>query len=132
MFNFRDQKRQAREQLHATLADMVLYIPGKGMEPVTTTVRLHISFNELGELRRSGFGEREELTPRAIFLKESQVPSRGAVIVTADLGVFLIEQTDPPDDLTIKTRISRLPAGQYALWGLTFNSPWAGLPAPTV
>lgn len=132
MATWREQKRAARRVLHETLAQPVLYIPFKGAEAVLVTARVHLSFDALGELRRSGFAEGVELTPQAIFLASEIEPVRLSVFVTEDLGAFVIDQTDPADDITVKVRIARLPAGKYADWGLTFGASWSGLPAPTV
>lgn len=129
--NFRDQKRAARRILHDTLAQPVLYIPVKGGTPALVTARVHLSFDALGELRRAGFAEGVELTPKAIFMASEIVPARMAVFVTEDLGAFLIDQTDPPDDITVKVRIARLPTAKYTEWGLIQGKPWCGLPAPS-
>lgn len=132
MQTFRDQKRAARQTLHDTLAEPVLYIPVKGAAPVTVTARVHLSFDAVGELRRSGFAEGVELTPSAIFMVSEIDPARLAVFVTESLGAFLIDQTDPPDDISVKVRIARLPVSKYADWGLTHGVPWCGLTAPAV
>lgn len=132
MSTFREQKRVARRSIHSALSEPVLYVPFKEGEPVTLTARLHLSFEALGELRRSGFAEAAELTPKAIFLEPSAAIGRAAIIVTESMGAFQIEQVDPPNDITVTASISRLPASQYLSWGLTAGQPWSGLPAPTL
>lgn len=129
---FREQKRQARQQLHSAMAEPVLYIPFKGATPQAVTGRVHLNFEALGELRRAGFAELSDLTPQAIFQQADLAPVRTAVFVTEDMGAFQIEQVDPPNDITVLVRISRLPAAQYVAWSLTQGQPWCGLPAPTI
>lgn len=128
---FREQKRAARQMLHEVMAEPVLYLPFKEAEAVSTTARLHLNFEALGELRRSGFAEAVEMTPRAIF-KTEITAARMAVFVTQDMGAFQIDQVDPPNDITVQVRIIRLPAAQYTAWGLTSGQPWCGLPAPII
>lgn len=132
MQTFRDQKRAARRTLHDTLAEPVLYISAKGATPVLVTARVHLNFDAVGEIRRAGFAEGVELTPSAIFMASEVVPVRLTVFVTESLGAFLIDQTDPPDDISVKVRIARLPAAKYADWGLLLGEPWCGLTAPVV
>lgn len=129
---FREQKRIARQQLHSAMAEPVLYIPFKDAEPQAVTARVHLNFEALGELRRSGFAEVSDLTPQVIFQKADLVPTRTAVFVTQDMGAFQLEQVDPPNDITVMARISRLPPTQYVAWSLTQGQPWCGLTAPTI
>lgn len=127
---FREQKRAARQILHTEMKQPVLYIPMRGGAPAAASARIHLKFDALGELRRSGFAEGVELTPKAIFLVSELSPVRLSLIVTEDLGAFLLDQVDPPDDITVTARIVRLPVGKYAEWGLTQGVPWCGLTAP--
>src|SRR5690625_588432 len=101
MGRFRDIKRKARRQLHRELADVVIYVPEPAGSPQTATVRLHLGFDALGEIRRSGFAEQQEYDPRAVFLLSQLTPRRGGFIVTADMGVWRVDNTLPPDDITM-------------------------------
>lgn len=132
MGTFFDQKRQARLHLHQELSQPVIYIPMKAGTPTGATARLHLIHDELGELRRSGFAERAELTPKMVFLVSECYPARGSLVVTQSMGAFLVEQTDAPHDITVKASISRLPVSQYPAWGLATGLPWLGLTYPEV
>lgn len=131
MSRFREIKRKARRVLHSTLADQVLYVPKlKEPEPVLVTVRLHIQFDELGEVRRAGFAEYHDYTPRAVFMLSEVNPVREAGIVTRDMGVWLIDNTLPPDDITKTVEIAKLSEQQVRNYGLDPDQEWAGLAPP--
>lgn len=128
--SFRNVKRQARAIIHDTLAEVVIYIQMKEAELQTPTVRLHLTFNDIGDLRRAGFAEQIEQTPKIIFLNGMVTPIQTAVIVTDSQGAYQISRVHPADDITTKTDVVKLPTGQYAAWGLVLGDPWCGLPAP--
>ncbi len=129
---FREQKRIARTTLHAIMAEPVWYIPFKQAQLVPATIRLHLNFTDLGEIRRAGFAESMEITPKAIFLNSELIPSKLAIVVTDTQGAFQVDRIYPPDDITTKVDITVLPIGQYAQWGLNKSLPWCGLPDPLV
>lgn len=130
MGRFRDIKRKARRQLHRELADVVIYVPEPTGTPQTATVRLHLGFDALGEIRRSGFAEQQEYDPRAVFLLSQLTPRRGGFIVTADMGVWRVDNTLPPDDITMTAEIIHLSASQIRGLGWNPEAPWAGFPPP--
>lgn len=130
MASFRNVKRRARRRLHQELADTVLFVPGLGEAPVPITVRLHLGFTELGEVRRAGFAEQQEYEPQAVFLLPGVHPRRGGCIITEDMGVWRVDNTLPPDDITVTAEVARLSEEQVRGLGWDPRAPWAGLPPP--
>lgn len=130
---FRDQKRQARRGLHAALAEPVLYLKSRTDAPVEVTCRLHISFEKLGDLAnvRAGFADRQETTPRIVFLNDQGVtPVNGAYVITRDMGAFKIDNTLPPHDITTEAEVTTVEAPNAAKYGWDLTAPWCGFPAP--
>jgi hypothetical protein len=127
----RELKRQARRDLHDKIADTVLYLPVRDSEPQTIKVRLHVAFSDGGGLGSSdGWAERHDITPKARFM--GTVPVKNGLIVTEDMGVFSIDNTFPPNDITQDAEITKLSAGQARSENLDITLPWCGLPAPTL
>ena len=129
---FREMKRQARRQLHEHLSDPVLYLAGPAAVPVGCTVRLHLKFDEVGELLRGGFSERQELSPRIIFLGAQIEPARNAHIITKDMGAYRIDNTLPPDDITIAAEVVKLSRSQIISLGWNPDAEYLGFPAPEI
>lgn len=129
--SIREVKRTARRQLHERLGEPVWYLSAPGDDPVAATARLHLNFNQLGELLRGGFGERMELTPRIIFLRDNVRPVRDAIVVTRDMGAYFIDHDHPPDDITITAEVVKMTDSQIIEQGMDPNADWLGLPAPT-
>lgn len=130
MASFREHKRKARWQLHSRLADRVLYVPNLQGVPVPATARLHLSFDALGEMRRAGFAEQQEYNPEIVFWAAETVPRRDACVITADMGVWRLTSTKPPDDVTITAEASRLSDTQIRGLGWNPDAPWAGFTPP--
>lgn len=112
------------------MADLVLYVPTLTGTPQAATVRLHLSFDALGEMRRQGFAEQQEYNPQAVFLLSQMTPRRDGLIITADMGVWRVDNTLPPDDITMTAEIIRLSESQVRSVGLDPDAPWGGLPPP--
>ncbi len=129
--SLRDAKRAARRQLHERAAEPVWYLAAAGETPLAATVRLHLNFNALGELLRGGFGERMELTPRIIFLREQVQPVRDAIVVTKDMGAYFIDHDHAPDDITVTAEVVKMTDSQVTEAGLDPTAEWLGLTAPT-
>jgi len=129
MTTFRQVKRKARNQLHQRLAEPALYLATPTDAPVGVSVRLHLSFAALGELLRGGFGEREELTPRIIFMGSQITPARNGIVVTQDLGAYRIDNTMPPDDISITGEVVKLTAAQCTGFGWNPTLQYMGLAA---
>lgn len=130
MPSFREIKRKARIQLHTRLSDLALYLTGPTETPLPVTVRLHLSFNPLGDLLRGGFAEREEATPSIIFMRDQVQPGNKGILITKDMGAWKIDHDFPPDDITIKAEVSRLADGQVTDFGWSPGVDWLGFPEP--
>lgn len=125
MAGFRDIKRAARQALHRVLQIPALYI----LDPadlvnnpaVPVAVRLHISFNALGDVKGTSFSyaERHELGPRIIFLKSEVTPVRGAVVSIESGEAYRIDNVLPPDDFTVTAEVAAMRSAETA-----------GLPVP--
>lgn len=129
MTTFRQVKRKARNQLHQRLAEPALYLATPTDAPVGVSVRLHLNFAALGELLRGGFGEREELTPRIIFMGTQITPVRNGIVVTQDLGAYRIDNTMPPDDISITGEVVKLTNAQCIGFGWDPTLQYMGLAA---
>lgn len=127
--NVRQMKRRARRQLHDRLSEAALYLATPTADPVGITVRLHLSFNQSGELLRGGFSERQEVTPRIIFLGEQVQPAHRGIVVTEDLGAWLVDNDLPPDDITITAEVSKLSRNQVLGFGWDPDAAYMGLAA---
>lgn len=130
MRTFREIKRQARRQLHDRLADTVLYLATPTAQPYDIAVRLHLSFEALGELRRAGMAERQDTTPVIVFMASQVVPRRDAIVVTKDMGGWKVDNTMPPDDITISAEATKLSDTQIRGLGMDPEADWLGLPPP--
>lgn len=132
MATFREQKRQARRQLHTALAEPVLYLKTRTDAPVGVTCRLHLSFEQLGDLAgsRAGFGERQDVTPRIIFLNAQVLPVRDAYVITRDMGAYKLDNDLPPDDITTAVEVTVVLKESAAKYGWDLTAPWCGFPAP--
>lgn len=127
--NIRELKRRARRQLHDRMSEPALYLADSSAAPVGVTVRLHLSFNEVGELLRGGFSERQEIIPRIIFLGSQVQPRHRGIVVTQDLGAYLIENDLPPDDITVTAEVSKLSRNQVISFGWNPDAQYMGLAA---
>lgn len=132
MGTFREEKRAARQQLHTALAEPALYLASLTDEPVEVTVRLHLNFTALGDLlaTRVGFGERQEMAPRIIFMNAQIDPKRDARVITKDMGAFYIDNALEPDDITTSVEVAPILKETAARYGWDVSLPWCGFPAP--
>lgn len=131
---FRDIKRRARQTIHDRLAEPALYFADQDATPVPVTVRLHLRFDALGELLTvsAGFADRQELTPRIIFMNSQITPARDAILVTKDLGAYNIETDVAPDDITTTAEVSKISKGQITRFGWDPDALYCGHPAPVL
>lgn len=132
MSTFREIKRTARLSLHSNMAEPALYLATPSSDPVSCTVRLHLKFDELGELLRGGFAERQEITPRIVFLASQVRPVRGGVVVTKDMGAWRVDNDLPPDDITITAEVVSMSKGQIQTAGWDISADFLGLTPPAV
>ncbi|QGH44995.1 hypothetical protein [Bacteriophage Phobos] len=126
--SFRELKRTARRQLHTALADTVLYLPERGATPVTITARIHDKFSNAGDIEGGQYAERHEVIPRIRFVDFQ--PKQGAVVVTEDMGAYLIGPTYPPHDISVDADVELMTASKAKMEGLDTKLPWCGLPPP--
>lgn len=126
MTTFRQLKRQARTTLHQRLSDRVIYVTDAGTS--YKDVRLHLSFENVGELLRGGFAEMPEVTPTVIFL--GFTPVKNAIVVTEDMGAWQIDVVMPPNDITASAEVVKLTDSQAIKEGLNPALPWYGVTVP--
>jgi hypothetical protein len=131
---FRDIKRRARQTIHSRLAEPALYFADESAAPVPVTVRLHLRFDALGELLTvsAGFADRQELTPRIIFMNDQVTPAHNGIVVTRDLGAYNVGVELAPDDITTAAEVSKLSKSQILNFGWDPDALFCGFPAPVV
>ncbi len=132
MPTFREQKRRARNQLHERLAEPVLYLSDRASEPVTVTARLHLKFAMLGDLHatRVGFGEQAEMTPKIVFMNAQVRPIDSAIVITKDMGAFVLQTVEAPDDITTSVEVYPMLEDTVRRYGWDPDALWLGFPAP--
>lgn len=119
MAGIRDIKRQARRDLHQALRIPAFYIARPDAEPVLVHVRVHTKFEEVGEIseRDVGNATRHERVPSLIFMIDElqakgigwrKMPRTAIVSVEAN-EAYRIDNTLPPDDITITAQVTVLP-----------------------
>jgi hypothetical protein len=123
MTAWREQKRQARRVVHNTMALDVLHYTEAGAMPTPVRARLHTKFGQIGDDRSMGWAEMEAVKPRLIFmisdLAAMSVQIERNNIIYVDIGeAYNIDNTLPPDDITITAEVTRLSRKQYQDAGL--------------
>jgi hypothetical protein len=119
MAGFRDIKRRARRDLHEAMKVPVLYLESRDATPIPTYARIHTKFEEVGEVseRDVGNAARHERIPSLIFMIEElqaagigwrKMP-RTAIISVEPNEAYQIDNTMPPDDITITAHVTVLP-----------------------
>lgn len=115
--SWRDQKREARRTVHRTMQIDAMYY-GDG-SPVPVRVRLHTKFDAIGDDRSMGWAEMQVTRPRVLFLVEDGIqPERGHVVYVQPGEAYQIDNTLPPDDITITAEVTRMTARQLQQAGL--------------
>lgn len=133
--SFRDIKRKARRALHKELRVPAYYLlpttagsSDKYEKPVLVYVRYHPEYESLGEIpgRGDNYAERQAVTPRIIFMREEvDKPKRNAVISIEDGEAYRVDNTLPPNDITITAEVNRM--READLDGLPFPDADAAL-----
>lgn len=111
MASFRDIKRRARRDVQLHLRVPALYLASIDAVPVQCFVRVHTKFQALGDMKGTNFNyaEREDITPRIIIWREEiPQPVRNAIISVEAGEAYHIDNTQPPDDLTITAMVTQL------------------------
>lgn len=132
---FREIKRQLlRKPLHQRLAEPVWYLPTPTDTPVACTVRLHLKFDDIGQLAalQSGFADRQELTPRIVFMNDQVEPKRNGYVVTKDMGVYQVNNDLAPDDITTTAEVATVSDAKVATLGWDPTLPFCGFTPPVL
>lgn len=122
MRSFRNIKRRARGDVQKHMRVPALYLASRDSVPVPCFVRVHTKFQALGDMKGTNFNyaEREDVTPRIILWREEiPLPKRNAIISVEAGEAYQIDNTEPPDDLTITAMVAVMDSEQSA-----------GLPVP--
>lgn len=101
----------------------VLHYADVGAMPTPVRARLHTKFGQIGDDRSMGWAEIEAVKPRLIFmisdLTAMSVRIERNNIIYVDVGeAYNIDNTLPPDDITITAEVTRLSSKQYKDAGL--------------
>ena len=134
MRTFRDIKRNARQAIHGTLAEPVLYLVTRTDAPTEgVTCRLHLAFETLGDLAntRSGFADREEATPTIVFWNNQVKPTRDAIVITKDMGAWRLQVVKAPDDVTTDVEVTEVSENDVIKYGWTPGALWCGFAPPS-
>jgi hypothetical protein len=134
---FEQLKQRSRANLHSVIGRAALYLIDNPdyVSPTDTptepaylitpcTVRLHTSFNAIGDAKGTNFhyAERAEIDPTMIFLvAEIAAPQRNAIVSFVTGEAYRVDHVEPRDGITIKCAALRLSAAEAA-----------GLPTPTL
>jgi len=133
MPTFRDIKRKARLTLHSRLGEPVIYVRDAGLPTevqVSMTARLHLNFEQIGDLLRGGFAEREEISPTIVFLTGGSRPVEKAIVVTKDMGAWRVALVKPANDITISAEVVKLTDKQVGDLGWNSELQYMGLGTP--
>lgn len=134
---FEQLKQRSRANLHSVIGRPALYLIENPsyVSPTDTpdedpyietpcTVRLHTSFNAVGDAKGTNFhyAERAEIEPALIFLiAEISAPQRNAIVSFITGEAYRVDHAEPRDGITIRCPAFRLSAEEAA-----------GLPVPTL
>lgn len=128
--DWRDTKRQARQQVHDTMRVAALYcLKNPAFVDETTTpnvceylsesvnVRVHTDWKPLGDLKGTSFhySEKQETAPRVIFWRdEFDAPIRGAIVSVSEEEMYNIDNVLPSDGPTVTCEVTRVVKRQMA------------------
>ena len=129
-FDWRAVKQEARNIVHDTMAVPALYLTEPNGSALPVTVRVHTRFAAVGALQ-SGWAERHEEVPKAVFLQAQVEPVRNAFFVLEDGSTYVIDTVQPPDPPTITAEIYRASDTEMPSLGLTADTAWGGLTYPS-
>ena len=118
---WREQKREARRVVHDTFRFDALYYATPTASPIGVGVRLQTKFTQIGDDRSAGWAEMEAIKPRLIFLVEDLTagqPARNAVVYLQPGEAYFIDNTLPPDDITVTAEVVRVNKTEYTKMGL--------------
>lgn len=133
MATFREQKRVARGQLHEAMSEPALYLEKRTDAPKPVTVRLHLSFQPLGDLPggSQGFAQVDSVTPQIVFWNGQVELDNQAYVITKDMGAYSVENVLPADDVTTKADVAPVSPATCEKYGWDLSKPFCGLTLPT-
>lgn len=108
---FRDLKRRARRDLHQGLEIAALYLLTPASTPVPCTVRVWTKWGALGQMpgKGEGWAEMQEASPKIIFMVADVPNPRKNALVSIERGeAYRVDNTLPPDDISITAEVVRL------------------------
>lgn len=107
-------KAKARTDLHQAMQVPAYYLPARGSDPLPISVRVHTSFKALGDLKGTSFSYAETAAdvPQLIFWREQIEPANKALVVISATEGYMVDNSDPPDGLTITARVRSLLAAE--------------------
>lgn len=122
--NWRQQKREARRTVHKVMKVAAQYYSTKGATPVAIDVRVHTKFQAIGDDRSMGWPEMQEMRPTLIFMLDELDAagidlSRNAVVFVQPGEAYRVDNTLPPDDITVAAQVTRLTERQLVQEGLS-------------
>ena len=79
---------------------------------------------------RGGFADRQEMTPQIIFLVSQVVTGTNGFVISKDMGAWRVDNTMPPNDITITAEVVRVTPSQAIAFGWDPALPYMGFPAP--
>lgn len=132
MSTFREQKRVARGQLHTAMSEPALYLETRMDAPKPVTIRLHTSFQPLGDLPggTQGFAQVDSVTPQIVFWNGQVELDNQAYVITKDMGAWSVENVLPADDVTTKADVAPVSRETCDRYGWDLDKPYCGLTFP--
>jgi len=123
MSDWREQKREARRIVHDVMHIPAKYYTSPGASPADVRVRLHTKFTLIGDDRSMGWAEMQAVKPRLIFMRpeldEAGIElTRNAIVYLQPGEAYAIDNTLPPDDITVTAEVTLLSKKQYQDAGL--------------
>lgn len=130
MQGWRDQKRQAREIVHETMALPCWHIPAvAGAAPKLVRARLHTArptaaTSAMGDIESLGFAKWEATHTKLVFMRSDCIePKRNDIFVFAPDEAYTVEPERPFDDLTVTVKVSKMEVSAVKKLLTTFDPP---------
>ncbi len=126
MAGWRAQKNAARLHVHRTF-EVPVRCRMSDSTVIETTARLHSKVKATGDLKSDGYAERQEIVPRAVFLRQDLSPENNMIIITEDGEAYYVDNVLPSDGITVTCEVTPLVQTRFAVNGLDPNQPYGGL-----
>lgn len=117
----RDIKRKMRRDLHGIMLVPAIYYATPDSPPLEITVRDFTKFNVLNGALPGGqhaqqYAKTEESEPKILFMVVDVPKPRVGAIVSVERGeAYRVATVQPPDDITITAKVTRIPASETVL-----------------